>query len=617
MNYYCNPMNYSYKYQFNKRDDGMACVSREGADPSLICFKGRYYLFPSMTAGFIYSDDLCHWSFHTSEHLPAYDYAPDVRVYGDYLYFCASNHEHGTFYRTKDPFSDLYEKMEGPFDFWDPNQFFDDDGRMYFFWGSSTTEPLYGIELDPNTCQPIGERVALCSIDESLKGFERTAENHIPARSKQEIEQIIAGMKQRGMTDDLVESAMAFIKGSPYMEGVWVNKHNSKYYLQYGANGSRFNVYADGCYVADQPLGPYTLATNNPYSYKPGGFCPGAGHGSTLEDPKGNIWHVATNRICVNHNFERRISMWPAGYDNDGELFCNQRFGDWPIAVSGEHRDPWQQPQWMLLSYGKTVTASSIATPKTGRINQEQKPIPDRHYDPALVIDEDIRTWWRAAEDDASAWIQIDLQKPYDIHAIQLNFADDEIILPLPDGKDYVGALHQERYIDETPHVTRWLLEGSVDGKHYFVIEDKTNAMTDLPHDLIVREDGFLCRFVRLRQIELPFHQPATISGIRVFGRDHDLSAPTPITAEMIHTRWEGALNLIVSFAATNALGYEVEWGHTPDKLYHSYQIFDTQVNIGGLVLNQDVYLRITAFNEGGITEGEILHVDQPHKTCS
>ena len=58
MNYYCNPMNYSYKYQFNKRDDGMACVSREGADPSLICFKGRYYLFPSMTAGFIYSDDL-------------------------------------------------------------------------------------------------------------------------------------------------------------------------------------------------------------------------------------------------------------------------------------------------------------------------------------------------------------------------------------------------------------------------------------------------------------------------------------------------------------------------------------------------------------------------------
>ena len=46
MNYYCNPMNYSYKYQFNKRDDGMACVSREGADPSLICFKGRYYLFP-------------------------------------------------------------------------------------------------------------------------------------------------------------------------------------------------------------------------------------------------------------------------------------------------------------------------------------------------------------------------------------------------------------------------------------------------------------------------------------------------------------------------------------------------------------------------------------------
>ena len=41
--------------------------------------------------------------------------------------------------------------------------------------------------------------------------------------------------------------------------------------------------------------------------YKPGGFMNGAGHGSTMEDLNGNIWHTATMRISRNHNFERRV----------------------------------------------------------------------------------------------------------------------------------------------------------------------------------------------------------------------------------------------------------------------------------------------------------------------
>ena len=35
---------------------------REGADPTLVYFKGKYYLFVSMSAGFWYSDDLLHLS---------------------------------------------------------------------------------------------------------------------------------------------------------------------------------------------------------------------------------------------------------------------------------------------------------------------------------------------------------------------------------------------------------------------------------------------------------------------------------------------------------------------------------------------------------------------------
>ena len=80
---------------------------------------------------------------------------------------------------------------------------------------------------------------------------------------------------------------------------------------------------------------------------------PGAGHGSTMEDYKGNLWHAATMRISVNHDFERRVGIWKAAYDEEGELCCNQRYGDWPIGVSdGKEQDIWENPHWMLLSYG-------------------------------------------------------------------------------------------------------------------------------------------------------------------------------------------------------------------------------------------------------------------------
>ena len=69
-----------------------------------------------------------------------------------------------------------------------------------------------------------------------------------------------------------------------------------------------------------QALGTLSTGEEQSFSYKPGGFIPGAGHGSTMEDATGSLWHTATMRISVNHNFERRVGLWPAGFDEDGEL---------------------------------------------------------------------------------------------------------------------------------------------------------------------------------------------------------------------------------------------------------------------------------------------------------
>ena len=60
---------------------------------------------------------------------------------------------------------------------------------------------------------------------------------------------------------------------------------------------------------------------------------------------------------------------------------------------------------------------------------------------------------------------------------------------------------------------------------------------------------------------------------------------------------------------AAGATGYVVQWGFSPEKLYHSYMVFEPKASIGGLVKGQDVYLRVDAFNESGITEGEVMRV--------
>ena len=107
-------------------------------------------------------------------------------------------------------------------------------------------------------------------------------------------------------------------------------------------------------------------------------------------------------------------------------------------------------------------------------------------HGPELAADENVRTWWQAESTDSSEWLCMDLGEISRIHAVQINFADDVIDMPAP-GEYRDG----DRYIDDAPMFTRWLLEGSEDGEHFHVLEDKREAETDLSHDLIVTEEGW------------------------------------------------------------------------------------------------------------------------------
>lgn len=604
MKYFCNPVNINYRYQFNAdQRKNRISICREAADPSMISFKGKYFIFASMTLGVWVSDDLVHWENHKlPPELPLYDYAPDVRVMGEYVYFCASKRgENCDRYRTKNILNGPYEKIEGTFDYWDPNLFVDDDGRVYFYWGCSNETPIWGVELNPETMEPMGEKRELVCGHPEKYGYERSGEDNskLP-KTEAEIEAAFQYFveKQGTPLEQIPTQYIPLIKGmfsdKPYIEGAWMDKHQGKYYLQYAFAGTQYNTYGDGVYVSDSPLGPFVLAENNPYSYHPGGFMPGAGHGSTMEDLSGNIWHAATMRISVNHDFERRVGIWRAAFDQDGELCCNQRYGDWPIAVTeGKDDDIWKNPEWMLLSYRKKVIASSFVEDK----------------EPELVCNENVQNWWQAKSNHLDEWLLMDLGKEMDVRGIQINFADDDIMIPVP-GK--IRGTTQARYIEEAELKTQYLLEGSLDGEIFFVLEDKRESNSDLNHDFLVWEEGIKVRFVKLSHMKVPYDQNPCISGLRVFGK---CKGELPPQASYRIERISGIdMNVQIQNPEISSIeeqvGYNILWGHEKDKLYHSYMTYEPSKRIGALVEGKSYYVRVDTFNQCGITEGEIQFVE-------
>ena len=117
-------------------------------------------------------------------------------------------------------------------------------------------------------------------------------------------------------------------------------------------------------------------------------------------------------------------------------------------------------------------------------------------------------------------------------------------------------------------------------------------------------EGGVRVRYLKLTVLEVPFRQRICVSGLRVFGRGEGALPRAPkAKAESL-----GDLDMLVSWDDTGAVGYNVLWGYAPDKLYHSYMIFGArEKKIGALMKGEPVWIRVDAFNEVGITEGEIF----------
>jgi xylan 1,4-beta-xylosidase len=533
----CNPLNLNYRFCLDNPS------RREAADPTIINFKDEYYLFVSKSGGYWHSNDLINWDLITTKDLPLEDYAPTAVVIRDSVFFMASS-DKPVVYKTADPKSGKWFVANPAFSIGmtDPCFFLDDDGRLYFYYGCSNINPIYGVELDPQTFNPIGKPQELFNSHKDKYGWERAGDYN-----------------ER--------------EANPWIEGAWMTKHNGKYYIQYAGPGTEYKSYCDGLYVSDKPLGEYTLASHNPCSYKPEGFIASAGHSSTMKDKYGNYWHVSTMTISQKHMFERRLGLFPMFFDKDGALYAYTRFGDFPYKIPKKKISGPEElsTNWMLLSYKKPVEVSS-------EIAEHPK-----NY----LSDETVRTYWSAKTGDKGEWIKIDLQKEYSVNAVQINFAENET-----------------KIFGRTPGIFyQYLLEYSVDNKTWKTLSDKTNNELDVPHDYLELKSPIKARSIRLTNYRMPSGTFA-VADLRVFGKGKG-KLPLQVDNLNIDRSKEDRCIVNLNWKKnSDATGYNVRFGTQKDKLYNTYQVLgNNSVTIRSLNSLSKYYFSVEAFNENGTSK--------------
>ena len=556
---YANPINIDYGYTPIPNFSTWG-KHRATADPVIVNYKGDYYLFSTNQWGYWWSSDMSNWHFVSRRFLRpwnnVYDElcAPAVGIVGDtMLVFGSTYTKNFTLWMSTDPKTDSWKPLIDSVDIggWDPAFFTDDDGRFYMYNGSSNRWPLYGIELDRKTFQPMGTRKEMFGLESWRYGWHRFGE----------------------YMDD------TFLDG--FIEGAWMTKHNGKYYFQYAAPGTEFSGYADGVAVGNGPL-DYVQNQSDPLSIKAGGFARGAGHGATFQDNQQKYWHVSTIAIGVKNNFERRLGIWPAGFDKDGVMYCNTAFGDYPHYLPGDTADHLKSrfTGWMLLNYKKPVMVSSVL----GSL-----------YNANNAVDESIKTYWSAASGDAGEWIQSDLGAISTVKAIQVNYADQDAA--------FLGKTSGQRH--------RYKLYHSTDGKEWKLLVDKSNNNQDVPHDYIELAASVETRYIRLENIAVPSGKFA-ISGLRVFGHGHG-SKPDAVRDFVVLRTSKDKRSAWLKWAPVdNAYAYNIYLGTDPEKLYTSIMVHDANdYYYKGMDSQKTYFYRIEAVNENGVSvSSKVMRVE-------
>ena len=307
---------------------------------------GRYYMYgTSLGDGFeaYVSDDFVTWTPCGRIYQGAGDtqwcvscfWAPEVyeRDGKYYLFFSANDRNNptneGENFRIgvavsdspSGPFTDMYDRpiFNSPYPVIDANVYFDDEsGRCYLYYSrccykhpvdSEVADSLrlsgsfqeieeswvYGVEMKPDFSGVTGEPVLLLQpptrLDDRQSEWESRSATH--------------GEINRRWT-----------------EGSYLFREGDTYYIMYSANNYQGKYYSVGYATADNPLGPFQKAANNPVlqeNVSKGGTVMGTGHCMVLCMPSGDRYCVYHGRMSDNPD-ERVALMDKIVIGKDGVL---------------------------------------------------------------------------------------------------------------------------------------------------------------------------------------------------------------------------------------------------------------------------------------------------------
>lgn len=587
---FCNPINISYQ-PFNKN-------ARSAADPVVVPFKGKYYLFGSLykggTLGYWASEDLVKWKL-----IPFPDsilgeilnkdgeaYAPGLVAIDGFIYYARL--DGSVAIRTSNPDNpdswELFSKKA--FAGFDPAYFLDDDGKLYNYSGALESNV---VQLDKSNFSAMGKtRKQLTPKTKTAEVLSR--QSYGLYWGKAEYESRFSDWNKPETLD-----TARLIPGNPpqkpqfntvstdsMQEAPWLTKFEGKYYLQNSNPGTACPWYSDSVWVSDSPTGPFEMPDYATVSMKVGGFINSAGHSCVFQDFHGNWWRASTMWIGVHAGFERRIGLFPVEFDKQGRMLTHTEFGDYPMFVPNSKR---KKPGnflmgWNLLSKDAKVEVSSTHS----------------KFEAKNASDENVRTWWSAKTSDAGEWLSMDLARPCKIHAVQVNFAEQDIV---------------QEALKEDYHAYR--LYASKDGKSWNLIADKSENKESVAHDYLHLKKPIEARYLKLENVHSAKRGKFAVRDLRAFGF---CDAPKPRKVSGAHAVRDKGDGKHIKFTwkpSEGARGYVIFYGVAPDALHLNVQYQNPQAD--SLTLScfnaaaKNYYFRIDAYNEAGVSKSDVKKV--------
>lgn len=570
---FCNPMNLDYGWGcFQKREK----KARTAADPVIVLFKDKYYLFTTMDiGGYRVSDDLITWKdvyFNPEIHASALDIdhyvAPAVAADDNYVYFINFTRDRSKkkvdVIRSADPENGKWEKCGEVRRMADPCLFID-DGRFYFYYGLGAEQSTTFFEVNPETF-------------EEIEGTKKVLREYIT-----DVKECTSGYHfgRRELYDEIDASAwMGKFQKIPCPEGAWIVKNNDKYYLQYATPETICNWYCDIVMESDSANGGFIEQPYNPVSLKVGGFIGGAGHSCVFKDKYGNWWQATSMWIGNHDEFERRIGLFPVSFDAKGRMRTHTVLGDYPMLLPQKKFEPQDISAfgWMLQSFNKACMASSSLS----------------GFEPEKAADENVRTWWSAESGNAGEHFVMNFGKKVQINSVQINFAEQDINPEAPKETDYHA----------------YKLYTSNDGHTWKLLADKSGNKTAVPHEYLELSKPVEASYMKVENVHTPKEGKFALLDLRVFGSGYSDKPGQVKELSVKRNQEDGRYASIAWNKAFGADGYLVRFGYQPDFLNQCIQVKGnetTELLLHILTKGVKYYYRVDTYNDSGITEGNVI----------